>query len=380
MLISYLLVLCLLMVTIYHLKHACAYFLEVKQTLLSRLHRLSTLAKDHLPQVSLCSNSSYIIITGDSYGGASNVEIEFINGLWLSQHYNRTLVLPQWMNKTLHPFHLNRLHDHFCFISEDPREKKDVIWIKSSESYFLEKLFLNPGFKSSLPAFNEQVFQNIAKHYLLTFSAIWSAPARSIINATAWLIRNKLHGFNYTAVHKRSFEGGCSEVFFSRHIGASAFDPTQIDVTHASWKGNLLDYNPLCDMNASFVQGTMKLNHREGQSIYVCFDGQGSMAELNAINATSLTSLDPSFNDTLPADKRKFVDVFAAINSDLFILNLYSTLSFQINIVRIALGLESVPRLSKYDMYLSTEAQQPLHHLWLNPDAILAANQRLKKT
>lgn len=354
------------------------YLTDVKETIHLRLHRLASLVKRFLPPISSCNMSVLLMMPGDKYGDTGNNAIEFASSLWLSRHYNRTFVMPPWMNYTFHPFHLKRLHEHFCFITEEPPEKNDVFFINAKDAFFMGMMFFDPRYKSSLPAFSEQIFQDVARHYLLTFSAIWSAPSHSIVNATAWIIRNKMHGFYYTAVHKRSLDGGCEAFYWKQHADRNAFDPSHVDMTYPGWNGNLATYNPICDMPLPFVHGTMKLNHRVGQKIYVLFDGRGSIADYIASNATSLADLDASISNSTSFFERKFIDLFVAINADFFIMNPFSTFSYQANVIRTALGLETVPRLHHHDYFWGDVDPSPMQHVWLNADAFLDAYTRLK--
>jgi hypothetical protein len=354
------------------------YAKDVKETLLHRLHHLSTLANSFLPQVTSCNDSAFIIITEIPYGQSSNNEIEFINGLWLSQVYHYTLVVPWWMAPSLHPFNLTRLHSHFCFTITEPSSKKVVLEVTSEDSFLTWKLFRDRMYNSTLPAFNEHVYLDISRHYLLVFSALWSSPSHHILNATNWLISEKLHGFNYTSVHKRSFEGGCTKLMNRYQSYANDYDAKQVDLTHPAWWGDIKRYHPICEMPASFAIGTMKLNQRAGQKIYVAYDGRGSIADYDAINATSLAALNGNANEQLSNHLKKYVDMLVAMNGDFFIMNPYSTFSFQVFVMRVALQLQSVPTMHHRDLYFNQVSDTPFKHLWVSADSIIAAYESLK--
>ena len=62
----------------------------------------------------------------------------------------------------------------------------------------------------------------------------------------------------------------------------------------------------------------------------------------------------------------KFVDMFIAIHGDFFILNPRSTFSWEIYLIRICLGLESVPIVRNNDVYFRKV-----------PDDLIASNRPL---
>jgi hypothetical protein len=285
------------------------------------------------------------------------------------------------MAPSLHPFNTSKLSKHFCFTLTEPsaEHKKTVLEVTSEDSFFTWKLFLAPMYNATLPAFNEKVYLDISRHFLLVFSALWSSPSHHILNATSWLIANKLHGFNYTTVHKRSFEGGCIKLMERYQSYAHDYDGRQIDLNHSAWYGDI-QHHPICEMPASFALSTMALNHRQGQNIYVAFDGRGSIADYEAINATSIASLDPTaVDEPLSNHFKKFVDMLVAMNGDFFIMNPYSTFSFQVFVVRVVLGLESVPLMNHRDVYFNQVNDTSLHHLWVSVYSIIAAYESLKK-
>ena len=105
--------------------------------------------------------------------------------------------------------------------------------------------------------------------------------------------------------------------------------------------------NPLCDMSPSFVNDTVTMHGRQGNKIFVSFDGQGDAAPLAAMGCVMQLTLD--IEKKCPTVPLKFLDLFLAIHGDLFILNPRSTFLWQVYIVRCILGLESVPVLKNND-------------------------------
>jgi hypothetical protein len=72
----------------------------------------------------------------------------------------------------------------------------------------------------------------------------------------------------------------------------------------------------------------------------------------------------------------KFVDMFVAIHSDLFILNPRSTFSWEIYLVRLCLGLLSVPVVRTNDLYLRKLPEEevvPNGMLWVSWTSVVDA-------
>ena len=78
--------------------------------------------------------------------------------------------------------------------------------------------------------------------------------------------------------------------------------------------------------------------------------------------------------------QKKYVDIHMAIHGDFFILNPRSTFSWQVLLIRLCLGLESVPTLINSDLYLQDKKEYEAMHrdrLWVSYSSIVQAAKDL---
>ena len=101
--------------------------------------------------------------------------------------------------------------------------------------------------------------------------------------------------------------------------------------------------------------------------MYLAWDGKGSIDSYTSQEVDYVVSSDFRANHDAAALKDagishsntllKFVDMYMAINADLFVLNPRSTFSFEIYAIRTILGLTSVPNLNDKDVYMLSEKE-----------------------
>ena len=226
-------------------------------------------------------------------------------------------------------------------------------------------------------------------YYLKVYAAFWSRHSESIVEGSVKIIREKLDSsLRYTAVHKRNIEGDCNRALIVA-ITKALYDPSELPMSSPLWSGDLEKMHPLCQMPLSFVQETQNMHSRNGSKIFVAWDGQGSVDDYLAVEgkiaAFSKSENTPS-NDKYsnanvtkwleegdwghPLQTRslfKHIDMFLAIHADFFVLNPRSTYSWMIFVVRVALGLESVPVLRHQDVYLNPHYKQHNNKMLTNP-------------
>ena len=117
--------------------------------------------------------------------------------------------------------------------------------------------------------------------------------------------------------------------------------------------------------------------------IYIAFDGRGeseSYRQKGVIFSDVLQGNSVGGGGGFHNGKRtpdyKFVDMFVAIHSDLFILNPRSTFSWEIYLVRLCLGLLSVPVVRTNDLYLRKLPEEevvPNGMLWVSWTSVIDA-------
>ena len=251
--------------------------------------------------------------------------------------------------------------------------------VESEQSFFTYKLFDLAPYDKLLPTYNDQLVKVISKHYLKVFSSLWSSPSDEIQTVNNYLITHYLNNnFNYTSVHKRSMEGGCSSILGSS-TKPSDFSPLELPMNNAEWSGNLHKVHPLCEMTASFINDTITMHNVQHNPLFISFDGRGDVKQLKSMGAVFSSVINAKY----PVVEKKFLDLYVAINGHFFILNPRSTFSWQAYVIRCCLGLESVPILVNADLYAQGgkefEKQQKLG-LWVSWVSILDAAKDVRNS
>jgi len=383
---------------------------NVGQILLHRLSLLRIISSSSYNKIQhslpssprVCDPKNIVQIVEYQFGRNGNQLIEFAHGIWIAYRYNRTFMMPEWMNTLLLPFNTTYLQSLFCFQEyTKPTEDMNILPIESIESFFAFKLANQPIFAplfyidSKTPTESEIPFKAIEEltlFYLTVYTSLWSHPKHSIVKASKWVIENHLQGnFRYASVHKRTLEGGCSEIFM-RATKVSDFSSSELPMDHGEWTGRLHKSHPLCVMSESFVTSTMNLHNRSSEQtkVFVAFDGAGDIHDykrnpnavfldvLNDYHEPDITTSTPITDVSLSTRGRRrdlrhhssggdhmFIDMFIAMQSDLFIMNPRSTFSWQIFVIRACLSLQSVPVLWNQDLFMEVrESQRPLWVSW----------------
>ncbi len=183
----------------------------------------------------------------------------------------------------------------------------------------------------------------------------------------------------YTSVHKRLFEGVCHEVLAENlELNTPELDK-QIALDLPVWSAALAKNHPLCSMPEEFITATQRMHGRVGQRVYMSWDKQGEQGVYNASNTVFLKNPE---HENGPAsfhyrsDSTKYLDMFMAMHADFSILNPRSTFSWAIFTVRAGLNLDSVPRPSGKDLYLTKGYDRAPNH-WVSWEDVLTARHRL---
>lgn len=352
-----------------------------KQSLFQRMRLLELFARQNTVRAARCSNSEFVTLGMYQFGNSGNNLIEFTHALWVAKSLDRTLVLPDWTKHLLKPFDSTLLHQLFCIQEEETHANASTIELVSSDAFFLFTVFEQDVFKPLLPKVDDKLIEEISLHFLVVYAALWSRPRSALIQASLCIIENALDDhLNYMSAHKRSLEGECDNLLSAITV-TSDFSPDELPMDHGEWaqcesKSNsgsdsaerVHCNHPLCTMSPSFVAATAKLNHADGRPIYLSFDGQGDISDYKTlgegrvvVSSTMPHCLSPSaspsggHHDNHHGDDRvseKFVDMLIAMHAGFFILNPRSTFSWEIYLIRVVLGLESVPIIRNNDMYL----------------------------
>ena len=356
-----------------------------------RLHR-SVLATSH--EARRCPTDSFVLITEFQYGQAGNQLVEFTHGLWLADKLNATLVVPEYMGPILAPFHLHEIKKLFCFSDEaqykssKAEKEQDNVKVKiyeleSEDSFWLQNIMgKNDHAKQfpSLPPLEKKVVDEISLYFLDVYASLWGHAKPIIMQEACRIIAHKMkHSIKFTAVHKRDMEGGCQQLFWSNlPTEKCGYLSDQVPLNSSVWQ--IAGSSSFCRMDAVFVSDTMKMHNREmkrnsdgrpsshtAQPVYLAWDGKGSIDSWKALSAEFVLSADYRSNHDASELKEsgihhsdsllKFVDMYMAIHSDLFVLNPRSTFSFEIYAIRTILGLESVPVLKDKDLYMLKGSQ-----------------------
>jgi hypothetical protein len=161
----------------------------------------------------------------------------------------------------------------------------------------------------------------------------------------------------------------------------SDYSPLELPMVDAAWNNNLIRNHPLCDMTGPFINNTIKMHSLNMNKLFISFDGRGDVSDLVSMGAVFSSLLDTSKNSYLMAVDKKFLDMFLAMNSHFFVLNPRSTFSWQVYLIRLCLGLESVPILKNKDVYVSDEQDYGgVKGLWVSWSSVVEAYNDIMKT
>lgn len=293
-------------------------------------------------------------------------------GLWLARELNYTFLVHVWMEKSLEIFDLSSLHPYYCFayeqrvsLSQDFRINRSL-FVASEELYYGYEVVINPRYEShKMPKLTTRTVYDVSQHFLVIHGLLWSHPNHVVMKATLWIIDKKLSKeLSYTSVHKRSFDNKCNEFLWRCKTPAFCFPHKDVDAVNTTWIRNT--NHPLCEMSMSFIAATQCLHRRCCEIIHLMYDGDGDTKEY--IAAKPVITNENMVHKIIPKqeshDYLVLVDMFVSINSHLFILNPYSTFSFQVQIIRILLGLTSVP-VTSTDIFFRFP-QRTNDALWVN--------------
>ena len=330
--------------------------------------------------VPTCSELRYISVSDGPWGGSGNNLIEFAHLLWLTKILNATLIVPSWIMDILVPFNTSLLQTHFCMVVTNNSvsySAKNVKAIAAEEAFFVMKVWgREKEWKIKLPPLNKETILDISLHFLRVYAALWSSPSKELVDAGKWIISQHLDfSCRYTSVHKRQMEGKCNNIMY-QNARISDFSPQEVPLDREDWRNHR--NHPLCEMPLDFIRQVQELNHKSKSKIFISFDGRGNTDSYRNEGVVFGDCLKKSSfsNETI---EDMYVDMFVAIHSEFFILNPRSTFSWGIFLVRVVLGLPSVPVVRTNDFYyrfMPHEALLPRGQLWVSWTSVLEAFKR----
>jgi hypothetical protein len=332
-----------------------------------------------------CPNTAFIQITGKEAGQSGNHAIAFVHGIWLAKKTNSTLLVPRWMMEDVGSDAINGgLQRCYCFTSEKKAKEHEHEHMSMSlgnssavKSVYLKDLYygyrLSEDHRWGLPKYSVAVVDEVSDVFVHAYSAIRSHWHDSFAQYASDIISTTFAGaIKYTGVHKRQLDGLCDGYL----VGTSqehGFNGSEISLRGAYWEGvhkppNEIEClirdgkhastHPLCAMQISFVRDTQVMHGRSNQPIYLASDGQGILSDyINSPNiaGTAINRPNVQFKDATL--RTKYFDMFMLLNADLALLNPRSTYSWEVFVVRAALGLLSVPKPVGTDLYFFSEAE-----------------------
>ncbi len=358
-----------------------------------RLETLEKIAIGNKPSVYKynCNQQKLLVMENIMFGRFGNQLMEITNGLWIARKTRRTLMLPSFIS--LKEFNTTLLSSLFCIIPYNKgirKKSNDSLVIEPLDIFYMWEFLKNKEFINLRYIFNDpfeydtspnkreispRIVDEISQLYVRVYSALWSHPIDSIYDSALWIIQHHLdNNLKYSSVHKRQLEGLC----FTRlrdNIQLLQYSTSEIPMTHPEW---LNGKQPLCDMTASFITETMKLNHKsiEETKLFIAHDGQDSVNDYDNIsNSVFIQTIinqqqreGPQSRPPFHLHHIMFIELFLLIHSDLFIMNPASTFSWQVYVVRTALGLKSVPTLRDniFDCTLGAVYSEKFNHNWVN--------------
>ena len=250
-------------------------------------------------------------------------------------------------------FNTTNLKNLYCY-QEEPFDVKgkEVIEVTSEDSLFFYKIFKDPSYDKKIPKTEyDHLIKDMSSHFINVYCALWSHPSKEIIDAAGYIISEYFEGnFSYTAVHKRSLEGGCSKLTYEKTILTDWQDTNELPMNIPEWQADLGRNHPICDMTGSFVSKVLDFHNRTNSKLFVAFDGKGDITDYLKLNAIFSKAADRHAVHT-KTDKR-FLDMFVAMNSDFFVMNPMSTFSLEIYIIRLCFSLRTIPIIKNNDLFM----------------------------
>lgn len=321
-----------------------------------------------------CSTSQYITITEFMWGRSGNHMISFSHGLWFANKFNATLIVPSYMHNLFEVFNTSLAQSLYCYTLQPPKGNNKLIEITSEDMFFGFKVYQDDRWKSMLGPFTDATRVEISRHFLRVYASLWSNPHENIIRAATHLITNHLDGnFQFSSVHIRHFEGGCSKVM--GHVTKpSDFSDKEMPMDAPEWRTVLTKWHPLCDMEYQFVNGITTMHKRNASKLFVAHDTRGNIGPYQEHNAVFSSNL--QVDDLKAGYDIKFLDMYMCMQSDFFVMNPRSTFSLQIMVVRLILGLTSVPTLRNNDIFVQKvpeELERANRTLWITWDSMMTA-------
>ena len=218
---------------------------------------------------------------------------------------------------------------------------------------------------------------HFAHYYMGVLSALW-ADVRESYKTFALEQAQSLFGgeFEYSVVHKRSFEGTCHKEYAEKTNVERDFLPL---IAHQSMVDSIVNdmhyMHPLCSMDPKWIVPLIQRKRKfVSADIYVLTDGQtddtlwaaraaASGTPMQVANSTGLVNPNVVIGGNSFIDKRQDSEGLNAVMSDLwmavlgrgiFIGSPRSTFSFQIFILRAILGnVVNLPLAMDFDLYFN---------------------------
>lgn len=346
----------------------------VSDVLQLRLKSLRRFAEKGIQPNRKCSSDRFIIITEYPFGRTGNQILSFTNGVYFADKLNSTLVIPNYMHHLFESFNTSVTSSLFCYTLSGPPNDAKKIEITSEEMFFGFQVFSNAALNSDLGPFTDATRVDLSKYLLRVYSSLWGNPHQKIVSAAEHIIRNYLNGnFQYSSVHLRQLEGGCSKVM--AHVTKpSDFSPTELPMTAPEWHTNLHKWHPLCDMDYNFVNAVLEMHKRNSSKIFAAHDAHSDISAYRNHGAVFSSHIQEA--ELKSGYDVKYLDMFMCIHSDFFVLNPRSTFSLQIMVVRLLLSLSSVPSIKDNDIFLQKvpeDLKKYNRSLWITRDSLIDA-------
>lgn len=351
-----------------------------------------------------CNYSKILKITEYAFGRSGNWLIELTHMFWLADKLNGTVEVPKYMNNMVRNFDFTLLHQLFCFYEEGesqvttantpPSTAAEIVGIESEDSFFAFNILQKDQYSKYLPErlrhgtqegklYYNATVEEISRYYVSVYCALWSNPNPRLISAAKYFITNHLDSTtSFTAVHKRSLEGGCSALFAQKFKDIKAFNPREVPMTGPEWQGDITKHHPFCEMPAKFVVDIQNMHSRNGSKIFVAFDGMGDISDYrNLPNGQAVFSSRVDGHKEHGSADKVYLDMLVAMQADLFVLNPLSTYSWEIFIIRACLGLQSLPIVEWTDVFMAKLPDSRHPHrlgLWVSHSSIIQACRSMR--
>jgi hypothetical protein len=272
------------------------------------------------------------------------------------------------MEEDLRSFDLKLIKERMCAkLQRDWDGKGNVLFFHTSHLYnmaILWRLNWYSDIVPFLPPFDKSIIADISLHSLVFVSALWAGVTDMYLLASEEAIKTSLgNSTNYLAFHRRAGIN-CEEYFKESEREDGLRDDYRWVLTKEKGEDHIEHETfPLCNVTQDSVQKICNLTNNSCKSTLVCWDHEGNFTHLSSLhkvgakigsqvvdNAISDVKANKNIDLNAQNINKMLLEMFLAINADVFVMMPYSSWSWHVAQVRYVLHKTTVPLLKQLEM------------------------------